>query len=274
MVTGFAFSPGGLMLPYHVGALASLEYNGYLTDANPIAGSSAGSIAVSSFAAGIKPERVLESTIQVSDECQSLGITAQGNLLPMVRRLADELIQNNNFEQLREREGATGICYQELLPRYQSILEIKFDTKQDLIQAISNSCMFPFFSTKFPCAIDSASSRSKTFPRLVVDGFFAVPRDRFGCPDFDMLNDSTEGGGGAIVDRTVSICCFPHEKMRMTASAPEDQISPPETEPLGKLFEIATQATSRKDLTYAYELGWENADAWCQRENAIRKGES
>lgn len=268
MVTGFSVSPGGLLLPYHVGALASLEYNGYLTDASPIAGSSAGSIAVSAFAAGLKPEQVLEATISVCIDCQDqFDGKAQGNLLPFVRKLTDELIQEEQFQRLRAREGITGVCYQELLPRYQSILETEFDTKNDLIQAISNSCMFPFFSTNFPCAIDATSSRSKKFPRLVVDGFFAVPRDRFGCPDFGILNNNDVDDDNAVIDRTVTICCFPHEKMRMTASAAEDQISPPVTEPMGRLFEIATQATSRKELTYAYDLGWENANVWCQNES-------
>ena len=37
---------GGLLFPYHVGTLAALSHHKYLTDDNPIAGSSAGSIAV------------------------------------------------------------------------------------------------------------------------------------------------------------------------------------------------------------------------------------
>ena len=43
---GFSFSPGGLLFPYHLGVIESLSTNGHLTPHSPIAGSSAGAIAV------------------------------------------------------------------------------------------------------------------------------------------------------------------------------------------------------------------------------------
>jgi len=39
---GFSLSPGGLLLPYHMGVLSTLSDKGYITDKTPLAGSSAG----------------------------------------------------------------------------------------------------------------------------------------------------------------------------------------------------------------------------------------
>jgi len=47
---------GGLLFPWHIGVLSGLAYNNALDDSNPLAGSSAGSIAVASHGAGVRPE--------------------------------------------------------------------------------------------------------------------------------------------------------------------------------------------------------------------------
>jgi hypothetical protein len=43
---GFSLSPGGLLLPYHLGVLDALQYHSFLDDTTPIAGSSAGTCIV------------------------------------------------------------------------------------------------------------------------------------------------------------------------------------------------------------------------------------
>jgi len=48
--TGYSFSSGGLLFPYHLGAITSLEYHGRITDPIHLAGASAGAIAVASHA--------------------------------------------------------------------------------------------------------------------------------------------------------------------------------------------------------------------------------
>ena len=47
---------GGLLFPWHIGALAGLTYHKALDEVNPLAGSSAGAIAVASHGAGVRPE--------------------------------------------------------------------------------------------------------------------------------------------------------------------------------------------------------------------------
>lgn len=258
MAIGFSFSPGGLLLLYHVGALASLQHEGYVPDTTPLAGSSAGSIAVVSHGCGLKPETILEATIAVSDQCEKMG-SAQGNLLPLLENFMNDLIDNDRFEQFQSRTGPIGVAYRELFPRNQPILQTSFQDKAELIESTLNSCMFPFFSTPWPCRIDRYGTGTMGIPRVVVDGYFTVPRDRLGCPDFAMAN--------VPVDRTITVSCFPHERIGLTASLPENRIGPSEEYDLGKLLGIATEFSSRPLLTEMYELGWQDAETWCRQED-------
>lgn len=255
-VTGFSLSPGGLLLPYHVGALEALEYQGYLTHDTPIAGSSAGSIAVAAHACGVGGADVLDATIEISDQCQELGGT-RGRLLTALRSKLDDMITDEGFGVLSERSGKVTIAYQEIFPRYRSMHQTAFENRNDLVNAICHSSSFPFFTTNWPVAVD----RSQRFPRLVVDGFFAVPRGRFGCPDFDQA--------GVQVGRTVCISVFPQEKIKLEACTAQDCISPEYRggDQMEDLFRLATQSSSRKELTALYEAGWQDAERWC-REHA------
>lgn len=54
--TVFDACSGGLLFPWHIGVLSGLAYNNALDDSNPLAGSSAGSIACASHGAGVRPE--------------------------------------------------------------------------------------------------------------------------------------------------------------------------------------------------------------------------
>jgi len=272
------------MLPYHLGALASLEYNGMLHPQNtPIAGSSAGSIAAVSYGCGIHPERVLEATIQVSDGCAALG-GARGRLLPLLEQQLQGLVKENEFDAIQNRPGIIGLGYKEIFPTRRDYLQTTFESREDLFRATQFSCMFPFFSTNFPCILDWSNS----YPRLMVDGYFSVPRDRFGCPDFDMVNPTSANDGGAdgdawnrsdiqsgdtstrqpIVDRTVGIAAFPKNVFKIDAFDDEDCISPrvENEEDVKRLIRIATQASSREELTGVYEEGWKDAEVWCRQE--------
>jgi len=260
MRTGFSLSPGGLLLPYHVGALEALKYHNHLTEDTPIAGSSAGGIAVAAHGCGIDHKRVLESTIQISDECEQLGGT-QGRLLPQLRGKLNELLTQDNFDQLQERPGAVTIAYREVFPVFRAMHQTNFTDREDLVNAVCHSSSFPFFTMNGPCVVDT--SQGRRIPRLVVDGFFAVPRERFGCPDFEKA--------GVSVDRTVMISVFPQERINLAACAPEDCISPqvedgPQME---NLLRLAMQSSSREELTKIYESGWEDAERWIHKHGKV-----
>jgi hypothetical protein len=263
---GFSLSPGGLFLPYHVGVLDGLEYNSILSPASPLAGASAGGIAVASHACGIPGKEVLEATIAIAEECAAQG-GAMGRVMPHLRYQLDRLVGDKEFDYFKSRPSPVAIAYREVFPNNRHHHTTRFGDRRELIDTICHSSMFPFFTTPWPVAVDS----SKPIPRLVVDGFFAVPSERFGCPDFEM--------GGIDVDRTVLVTPFPHEPLGIGAilDSKHDCISPPPflDDPynlqLSKGLLKSTQPLSRKELTSLYEQGHEHAEKWC-REEQDRRG--
>lgn len=253
---GFSLSPGGLLLPFHAGVLGALEHEGFLTPSTPLAGSSAGSIAAVAHAAGIAPEAVLEASIRLSEKAESKG-GARGNLIPLLREEMTELIDDERFEQLTSREGFTGVAYRELFPRNQPVLQSEFQDFEEMMNAVCHSCSFPFFSTNLPVAFDFSSSR--ILPRVLVDGYFSVPRERFGCPDFESM-------AGLEVDRTVTISAIPHSMIGLNASEAHDQIYPSMNVGMEEFIRLATTVSSPKELTDLYELGWKDGEEWCRQE--------
>ena len=321
MKVGLTLSPGGLLLPYHIGVLSALQYHNVIDQSTLMAGSSAGAIACASFGCQIPPHYILEATIQVSDRCHSLG-GARGRLLPLLNDQLHELIQQEQWEQFQQRQAPIGIAYKQIFPQGRNILQQTFASRHDLFQAVSYSCMFPFFASQWPCMIDSSSrhkdinndinnhpdknflpsqfsslsssSSSKrrigmSLPRLLVDGYFTVPRDRFGCPyvldllmenednDDDNDDDKTKNDDSTLEEQTtgyqdssrlsaiqeVAISVFPRQAIGLTGIDPQNVISPHLDEvEFSTLIRLATQASSREELTYIYELGWKDAERW------------
>ena len=255
MKVDFSLSPGGLLLPYHMGALASLQYHGRLNGESQVAGSSAGAIATMAYGCGLDPKKILEATIAVSDQCHELG-GARGRLLPLLEEQMEGFVGEEEMLHLKE-ERDIGIAYTQIFPRKRSFLQSEFDSKEDLFRAVSWSCMFPFFATNWPCLLDT----SQGFPRLMVDGFFSVPRDRFGCPDFQEKSD-----------RTVGISVFPKNSIGIEAFDDHDCISPSvDSIPMEELLRLATSTSSRDELTKVFESGFQDAEAWCFEEKQREK---
>ena len=324
MIIGYSLSPGGLLLPYHLGVFTALENKSYLTDESPIAGSSAGSIACCSNAVRIPELEVLEATIRVSDRCLELG-GARGRLLPLLRNELDEMLPENAHEIVNNRPGLVGLAHRELWPVNRPVLATKFETRECLMDAVMDSSTFPFFSTNWP--VRFVRRRGEKLPRIVVDGFFSVPRERYGCPDFSHallgdengkdidLNDleapllgdaaimngevevtarpkeekedytntspgrilyeeSSKPTKASVVDRTVTVAVFPHSTVKLTASDPHDRISPlpdptgDNVGQMGELLRLATQPTSREELTALYESGIQDGERWIAQEEA------
>lgn len=251
MRIGFSLSPGGLLLPYHLGVLDGLKYHGYLNDATPLAGSSAGAIAAAAHACSVDSRVVLDATIDVSHRCASLG-GARGRLLPLLREKLDVFLNEECFDNMLKREGGVAIAYRQLFPSNRPILQTDFKERKDIIDAVCYSSMFPFFATNWPAALDT----SERIPKVMVDGFFTVPRDRFGCPDFKMADVN--------VDRTVMVSVFPRDSVGLTAASPEDCICPAEDVSASTLLQLATEASSASSLIAVYESGFEDAERWCR----------
>eukprot|EP00581_Thalassiosira_minuscula_P016448 CAMPEP_0183717720 /NCGR_PEP_ID=MMETSP0737-20130205/11243_1 /TAXON_ID=385413 /ORGANISM="Thalassiosira miniscula, Strain CCMP1093" /LENGTH=338 /DNA_ID=CAMNT_0025947197 /DNA_START=42 /DNA_END=1058 /DNA_ORIENTATION=- len=300
--TGFSFSPGGLLFPYHLGVITSLEHHGRLSDSVHLAGASAGAIAVASHAAKTPPSKALDAAFRVCDECETqFEGRAVGKLLPLLKVELEKTFLPDAHTIINEREGVTALAHRELFPNNRPVLTTKFDTREDLIEAVCDSSMFPFFSTPFPVRL--RYKEGERIPRVIVDGFFTVPRERYGCPDFAHLNfdsrveaklrsmggvlvDEEQNGTDAnnnneydetpVVERTITVACFPHETVGLTASLKHDQISPePDYDnPVGQmseLFRYATQPSSKKELEALYEKGWADAEKWSYEEELREK---
>jgi hypothetical protein len=221
--------------------------------------------------------------------------TAIGNLLPLLKVEMERILPEEAHTIINDREGVVALAHRELFPNNRPVLTTSFDTRDDLIEAVCDSSMFPFFSTRLPVRF-RWNRKKERFPRVLVDGFFSVPRERYGCPDFEHLNfdnrveEKLREMGGIIVgengdasnnneyeetpviDRTITVACFPHETVGLTASLEHDQISPePDYDnPIGQmseLFRYATQPYSRKELETLYEKGWAAAEKWSYEED-------
>lgn len=78
------------------------------------------------------------------------------------------------------------------------------------------------------------------------------------------------------VERTITVACFPHEIVGLTASLEHDSISPEPDydnplDQMAKLFRYATKPSSRKELEEMYEKGWADAEKWSYEEEIREK---
>jgi hypothetical protein len=165
-------------------------------------------------------------------------------------------IGEEQFDILQSREGVTLIAYQELFPRNRAVFQSEFHNRNDFMNAIANSSMFPFFTSNMPAIIDT----SNNYLRICVDGVFTVPMERCGCPDF-------QAAGVDDLDRVVSLSVVPQALTGLN-TPDEDCISPRWNGPfqLGRLARLALNGSSRKELISLYDSGYKDAERWCRAE--------
>ena len=210
---------------------------------------------------------------------------ARGRLLPLLEQELDALLPGDAHEMVNERNGLTGLAYKEVFPVQRNVLATRFDSREQLIEDVCNSSMFPFFSSPWPCVVRNSRNEGRIsnrngsnyddsinnsnsnavnilngLPRLVVDGYFTVPRERFGCPDLQDLG---------VCDRTITVSVFPHDAIGLTASERAcDRISPVlvdgnnDNELLSDLFRGAVYPSPRKLMVELFERGIADAEAW------------
>lgn len=92
----------------------------------------------------------------------------------------------------------------------------------------------------------------------------------------DGQNSKNELHENPGIERTITVACFPHEIVGLTASLKHDQISPEPDfdDPVGQmqqLFRYATKPSSRKELEALYEQGWADAEKWNHEEDLREK---
>lgn len=273
MKIGFSLSPGGLLLPYHMGVLHQLQQEAVIDSSTLVAGSSAGSIAAMAHGCNIHPYQVLDGTVDISETCQRKYGRAHGKLLQQLEHHMERLVGESQFEHLQQHSNI-GIAYTQVFPQQQSHLQTSFDSRDDLFRAVKYSCMFPFYTAERPWLMDTTvKSDRQLLPRLMMDGVFSVPWDRFGCPileDISLPNNQD-------VDRTVAISVLPQHVLKWCANgmgsfSTENCISPS----LGgddanhdltiHLMRMAVFPSTRQELTQLFDLGGRDAEVWCRQE--------
>ncbi len=266
MKVGFSLSPGGLLLPYHMGVLHCLQQENVIDSSTLVAGSSAGSIASMAHGCGIHPYQVLDGTVEISETCQRRYGRAHGKLLQQLEHHMERLVGEKEFDHLQQH-ASIGIAYTQVFPRPESHLQTTFQDRDDLFRAVSYSCMFPFFTTESPWLLDT--THRGRIPRLMMDGVFSVPWDRFGCPRLEEITPD--------VDRTIAVSVLPRHVLKWCANGmgsfrEENCISPSlggqesNHDLVVHLARMAVFPSSRKELTQLFDLGGRDAEIWCRKE--------
>ena len=290
MKIGFSLSPGGLLLPYHLGALASLAHHGFITDSTPLVGSSAGAIAVAAHASGVPSLTALEASTRVSDKVlHDPFMIPTGGLLPALRQELHHLLPHNAHHILNDRPGLVGLAHRELFPNNRPVVQTQFATRRCLMDAICDSSMFPFFLTNQPIRI--VPRHGRLLPRVVVDGLFACAAERMGCPDFDQcyhrhgqeqyghqqLLQEPQRTASPVVDRTVMISVFPTEFLSLTTTPKENLIGPALEQDhyylaaqVMRLLRLATHGANPTELHDLYQQGYLDAEHWSIQERSQR----
>lgn len=170
----FAFSPAGLLFPFYVGVAYELQAIGLLTARTPVGGSSAGSIVAAALACGLSEAEVRAGLASLVRDVRG-GTSLKAALRSQLATLLPD--------DAAERATARGItlCYTAVLPWPRRHLVTEWSCKQDLIDVITASCNWPFYLSRWPLV--------RCRGAWAVDGFFAVGRERFGCPPLDAVRE-------------------------------------------------------------------------------------
>ena len=135
MKVGFSLFPGGLLFPYHLGVLEGLASKGILHANTPLAGASAGAIAVACHGCGLDGPSMLEATAELSAQCTtSSKLLTKGLKAQMQSRIGPE-----HVEQLKSCPAVIGIAYRQTFSQVKSILQAQFDSVDDLADAVCDS---------------------------------------------------------------------------------------------------------------------------------------
>ncbi|KAI8468886.1 MAG: acyl transferase/acyl hydrolase/lysophospholipase [Monoraphidium minutum] len=149
---GFGFSAGGLMFPYYVGVVSSLQEMGVLGRPHQLAGASAGSLIAAAFNAGLDMSVVEESMILFGEDCLANGTQHRraraarhrwGGLLgPLLRDFLHSYLPPDAHERC---SGSTHVAVTRALPFWRPQMVSHFKSRDDLIEALLTSCHIPWY---------------------------------------------------------------------------------------------------------------------------------
>jgi hypothetical protein len=237
---GFAFSPAGLLFPYYVGVAYRLRELGWIDRHSPLGGSSAGSIVAAALACGASEGEVLGGLNSLLKEVRA------GTPLNVALRTQLEQLLDEDAHIAAARQGLR-VCYLEVLPRPRRHIVSEWTSRADLIETIGASCNWPLFFSRWPFVWCRGA--------LCLDGFFAVSRDRFGCPPLD-------------AERVVAVTALP--RVTLPAFSQDNLIQPGPRFPTAPLptadeaewFSYAMAPADDPVVEQMVELGRTHAQLW------------
>eukprot|EP01053_Blabericola_migrator_P004234 Blabericola_migrator_1__4233@NODE_229_length_11083_cov_77_301198_g195_i0_p1_GENE_NODE_229_length_11083_cov_77_301198_g195_i0NODE_229_length_11083_cov_77_301198_g195_i0_p1_ORF_typecomplete_len675_score82_77Patatin/PF01734_22/1_4e07_NODE_229_length_11083_cov_77_301198_g195_i022514275 len=170
---GFSFSPAGLLLPYHLGVIEYLQSHGLLTDEVPLAGASAGAIAVTIAALQIPIAEIMRAVFRMEAVLRQHG--TRGRLKRLVESELRSFLPENCHEIISKRKAPAHVLYTRVnFWKASSVWE--FTGKNDVIECVLASCNIPFYFGHGPVL--------ECRGQWCIDGYFS-DRKNFGCPKID-----------------------------------------------------------------------------------------
>ena len=169
---GISFSPAGLLTPFHLGASAELRESQLLTDSVALAGSSGGALAAVCAGLDVDVFSSLEACSAIARRCRDLGHF--GQLRPALDEQLYRILPQDAHTLLNTRAALTSVAYKQLFPSLVSHTVSAYTSKEDLIEVLRASCAIPVYFNGTPAV--------RVRDHYGIDGFFAVDRNRFGCP--------------------------------------------------------------------------------------------
>jgi hypothetical protein len=231
---GFSFSAAGLLFPYHLGVAKFLLEKGYIKDTTPLAGSSAGAIVCAVVASGASMEEALEATKILAEDCRRRGTAFRlGAVLRDVleKFLPDDVHTRSN--------GRVRVAVTEILWRPKGLLVDRFDSKEDLINAVFTSSFIPGYLAPRP------ATRFRN--RLCIDG---------GLTLFMPPTSATQ---------TVRVCAFPATRLGFEGIGISPDCNPENRATPRELFNWALEPAEDRVLDKLFELGYVDAAVWAEK---------
>ncbi|CAM9524543.1 unnamed protein product [Scytosiphon promiscuus] len=220
------------------------EFSGFIS----IMFSSLRALAAVVIGSGLSLDTAVELSGQVFEDCREGG--AAFRLKGVVARGLDDALPEDAHELINNRKGAVTVGVTQLFPTPKGVFVSKFDSKADLIEVVLGSCHVPFWLSGWPYM--------QVRGKATVDGFFSMPRGKFGAPAIP------------TADEIVRISVFPTTSIKIDSDKPGDLISPDLLDRYrsGRFAELLTYAVnpaSELVMEELFKAGFESAGVWCDR---------
>ncbi|BBN09551.1 hypothetical protein MPTK1_4g20660 [Marchantia polymorpha subsp. ruderalis] len=238
---GFSFSAAGLLFPYHLGVCQCLMENGHLTDTTPLAGSSAGALVCAVVAGGVSMSDAMLATKELSKDCRENGTAFR--LGSVLRVFLENFLPEDAHLRV---SGRIRVAVTQVFRSPKGLLVDKFDSKEDLINALHTSCFIPGYLAPRPVTLFRNT--------ICVDGGLTL----FMPP--------------TAAEKTVKVCPFSAAAYGIKGIEISPDWNPKETRATNRqLLSWALEPADDDVLDQLYEVGYEDASVYVNRLSSLTK---